>query len=133
MVSCKKDLTDTDYGQLIGKWKLVYTLKLTSSTSEKVYPPDNYELDFNRNGKLYKYKNGDCESKSKVKDCNVQIDDPSLYKHAFLYLKDRSNAIEMGFTYYSTGYDTLMVFGYYPVENDPNLTPYRYGHYYVRE
>jgi hypothetical protein len=132
-VSCRKDLSGTDYGELIGKYKLVYSLKYTASATERINPSDNYEIDFNRNGKVYTYKNGHCDSKDKVEDCFAVVDNPSQYKNIFLHLKKPSVTIEMGFPYYSTGYDTLIIGGYYPFQNDPNNTPNTYGHRYVKE
>jgi hypothetical protein len=134
ITACRKDLTGTDYDELIGKYKLVYILKLSSSSYEKIIPSDNYEIEFNRNGKVYKYKNGHCESKEKVEDCDVLPNSPpSQYAGIFLDLKNRSNTVQMAFPYYGVGYDTLTVSGYYPYEDDPNQSPYRYGHYYVKE
>jgi hypothetical protein len=132
-VSCKKDLTTTDYAELIGKYKLVYSLRATNPTIDKIYFTDNYELDFNRNGKAYTYKNGHCESKEKVEDCHAVIYSPSLRKDIHLYLKKRDDAIQMSFQYYSIGYDTLIVSSYFPFEDHVNQNPYRYAHYYVRE
>jgi hypothetical protein len=133
-VSCRKDLSGTDYDQLIGKWKLVYSLQFTTTTIERLNPSDNYEIDFNRNGKVYKKKNEHTESKDKVEDCVITYDSPpSQYKRAYLHVKNRTMVIEMEFPHYSSGYDTLIMDGYYPYENDPNHNPYHYGHYYVRE
>jgi hypothetical protein len=133
ILSCRKDLSGTDYDQIIGKWKLVYTIRFSTSLVEKLNPSDNYEIDFNRNGKVYTYKNNHRESKEKVENCSAVVDNPSLYKTVYLHIKGRQAAIEMEFPHYSSGYDTLIMDGYYPYENDPNHNPYHYGHYYVKE
>jgi hypothetical protein len=132
-VSCKKDLTGTDYDQLIGKYKLVYTLRFAATTYDRLNPTDNYEIDFNRNGKVYKIKNGHCESKEKVEDCNINSSATSTLRYVNLYLKDKPGSVEMYLPLHPGTHDTLVVGSYYPYEDDPNQTPYRYGHYYVKE
>jgi hypothetical protein len=131
--SCKKDLTGTDYDQLIGKYKLVYTARFAATTYDILNPTDNYEIDFNRNGKVYTYKNGNCESKYKVEDCHVTSTATSSIRSVHLYLKNKSNAISMDLPLYAGAHDTLEISGFYPYENDPNGTPYHYGHFYVKE
>jgi hypothetical protein len=133
ITSCRKDLTETDYDELIGKYKLVYTLRFSTSTYDKLVPSDNYEIDFNNKGKVYTYKNGHCESKEKVEDCHAVIYSPSMNKDVHLYLKNKAGAVQMTFLNYSNSYDTLVIDGYFPFENDPNHNPYHYGHYYVKE
>jgi hypothetical protein len=133
-VSCRKDRIGADYNQLIGKYKLIYTYRFSATTYDKILPSDNYEIDFNKNGKVYKIKDGDCEAKEKVEDCMIVNDSPpSQNRNVFLYLKKQSGAIQMEFQHYSNGNDTLLVTSFYPFENDPNQNPYRYEHYYVKE
>jgi hypothetical protein len=132
-VSCRKDLTGTDYDQLIGKYKLVYTLRFAATTYDRLNPTDNYEIDFNRNGKVYTIKNGHCESKEKVEGCLVLSDLNSTYRSVYLDIKKRNGEITMQLPLHPGEHDTLLIGGYYPFENDPNYVPYHYAHYYVKE
>jgi hypothetical protein len=132
--SCKKDLAGTGYDELIGKWKLVYTLRFTTTTYEKLTPADNFKIEFNERGKMCAFKNEHRESKEKVEDCVVTFDSPpSQYKRVYMHIKKGAYSLNMEFPHYPQGYDTLIMDGYFPYENDPNHNPYYYAHYYVKE
>jgi hypothetical protein len=133
IVSCRKELTETDYDQLIGEYKLVYTLKETSSTIERLNPSDNFQIDVTKKWKVHKYKNGHCESKEKVENCQVYSSATSIVRYVNLFLKDRAGSVEMYLPLSPGEHDTLIINGFYPYENDPNGTPYHYAHYYVKE
>jgi hypothetical protein len=133
ITACGKDLTSSDYRGIIGKYRLVYYLRYTSSTYEKINPTDIYEIEFQKNGKVHKIKNGHSESKDKVEDCSIISGSTSTYRDVYLHLKSRSDAVNMQLPLISGSNDTLKISGYYPLENDPNFSPYYYGHYYVKE